>query len=91
MSNPHITETDTLSCVELSFCQSERAFSDLLYCRMTSSALCALLRDERMDDGGMERHGEVEGLWQYLWCHERQLNSTALLLPAWSNDVTATQ
>lgn len=55
MSNPHITETDSLSCVELSFCQSVRASADLLHFRMTSSALCALRRDERMNDGGMER------------------------------------
>lgn len=53
MSNPHITETDSLSCVELPFCQSEQPFTDLLYFRMTSSALCALLGDERMNDGGM--------------------------------------
>lgn len=55
MSNPHLTESDRLSCVELSFCQSEQAFSDLLYFRMASPALCALLRDERRDDGGMAR------------------------------------
>lgn len=54
MSNPHITKTDSMPCVELSFCQSEQAFSDLLYFKMATSTLCAPLRDERTDDGGME-------------------------------------
>lgn len=52
MSSPPITESDRLSCVDLSLCQSEKAFGDL-YFRMTASALCELLQMKWVDNEAM--------------------------------------